>query len=157
MAELQIIGRCREYIDMVVILRTEAQQQGIPYTVIDDIAGVADGLTQKILGAVPVKQLGFTTWGPVLTALGLEVCFVKSADAERIRARHDWRRDARSENKRKSHISYVDTLALKRRKTGHKAKGHPGKKHHNFGDTEWGRQMVARRWLLRQKIVEALR
>ncbi|MET4345513.1 hypothetical protein ABIC07_005015 [Bradyrhizobium sp. RT9a] len=64
--------------DIVQVFRERIRALGITYATVDSIAGIADGLTAKMLSEPPQKAMGARTM--VLIAGALGICFVPIVD-----------------------------------------------------------------------------
>jgi hypothetical protein len=87
------IAVVRSYDELLAALRQRATDLNISRELIDTISGLHTGYAGKLLAPVPVKALGRTSMGPLLTAMG--VCLVMIEDIEamaKIAKRHTPRR-----------------------------------------------------------------
>jgi hypothetical protein len=77
MAEPRILARFTGYGGLLDALRARLDEKGITHRVFDDIAGIADGLTNKILQPVPVRYLLPNTLGDFVEATGCQLWLVE--------------------------------------------------------------------------------
>jgi hypothetical protein len=88
MVEPRQLAIVDDYEGLVAALRRRIADLGTTMAVIDQVAGIPDGYTQKLIGRAPVKRLGVISLGPVLGALGLKLAVVVDVEHEaRIRSR----------------------------------------------------------------------
>lgn len=77
-----ILAEARNYTEFMGALRARADQLQVARTGIDDLMKtLPDGYASKLLSAVPVKNLGPISMGPLLGALGLKVLVVEDVEA----------------------------------------------------------------------------
>jgi hypothetical protein len=75
--------------DIARVLRERVRELGITFETLDDIAGVARGLSAKCLSDPPQKAMGARAM--VLIAGALGVCFVPIVDHEQtVRVKDRW-------------------------------------------------------------------
>lgn len=81
----------RSYEDLISAIRARRDALDVPHAVIDDLAGVPDGYTSKILSPTPRRFIGPISWN-MIEALGLGVVLVEDAAAlARSQRNHAWR------------------------------------------------------------------
>ena len=89
----QVIGEARCYVELVRLLETIRHQLGVPYSVLDSVAGLPGGYSQKTLQRTPHKHLGLTSLGSLLGAMGIKLIAVIDDEQRAKNAkRSDWRR-----------------------------------------------------------------
>lgn len=69
--------------DLIVGLREAVRERNITYQTVDDIGGLPDRYTSKVLAPKPIKRLGYVSIGDVLGALGKALVMVD--DPEQIK------------------------------------------------------------------------
>ncbi len=69
--------------DLIVGLRAAVRERGISYERVDDISGLPDRYTAKLLAPKPIKNMGYTSIGELLGALGKALVLVD--DHEQIK------------------------------------------------------------------------
>lgn len=74
-----VLGEARDYVDLLMVLRTQAERLGVPQLAIDEMAGVAAGFSGHCL--IGKKRLGPTSMGLIIQALGLKLLVVEDATA----------------------------------------------------------------------------
>jgi hypothetical protein len=73
---------------MVDALRQRVNELQVNGQIFDEYCGLPRGYLSKLVGAHPVRRLGMTSFGPVVTALGLRCLFVEDeAATKRLRDR----------------------------------------------------------------------
>jgi hypothetical protein len=65
-----------DYSSLIICFRERADELGISRNTIDEIAGIANGLSSKILGLGHVRGIGLRTLGPMLDVLCLKLIAV---------------------------------------------------------------------------------
>jgi hypothetical protein len=118
---------CRSYQELITALRARVVELGTTGESVDDVAGLPQRYTAKLLAPIPIKTLGKISLGPLLGALGLALVVVEDREAlARIRDRL---------TPTKGSHAFLPTTQRR--------------KHRPFtGDSEWGRIMRARRTVL---------
>jgi hypothetical protein len=71
----------RGYDDLHESLRRRADEMHVSRRTIDGLAGIADGLSEKILGPAKTKRLGIISFGAILGALGCKLILVENPEA----------------------------------------------------------------------------
>lgn len=88
------LGTFTDYASFVALLRARKAELGLSDLVLDDLAGLAGGHSQKVLGPAMVKTIGGLTFTALLDALGLSgTLYADPAKAAHLAA--DRRREAR--------------------------------------------------------------
>lgn len=92
MTEPRVLARFTSYGDLMDALRERIDELGIPHTTFDEICGIAEGLTNKVLQPVnPPKYLGPKIFGSFIETAGCELWLVARPDLEaKIRARSNF-------------------------------------------------------------------
>jgi hypothetical protein len=77
-----VLGRIvNDYDGLIEICRQRAEELAISREGIDDLSGLADGLAGKLLGKRRRKNMGPTSLGPMLQALGLRLLIIEDEAA----------------------------------------------------------------------------
>jgi hypothetical protein len=85
---MNVLGEFRDYNGLHLILRKRADELSLSRTSIDDLAGLQDGYSSKLLAPNPGKRLGPLTIGLLLPALGMKLVAVEDEEAlVKIRSR----------------------------------------------------------------------
>jgi hypothetical protein len=83
--------KIRSYSDLLAAIRARRDELDLPHMVIDDLAGLQEGYTSKVLSPTPRRFIGPISWN-MLEALGLGLVLVNDTAAlERSRRSHRWR------------------------------------------------------------------
>jgi hypothetical protein len=77
----RIIADVSSYEAMLDALRQRVNELQINGERFDEYAGLPRGYLSKLVGANPIRRLGMTSFGPVVTALGLRCLFVEDEQA----------------------------------------------------------------------------
>jgi hypothetical protein len=84
----KIIADVSSYEQMLDALRARVSALQVNGQIFDEYCGLPRGYLSKLVGANPVRRLGMTSFGPVVTALGLRCLFVEDeAATKRLRER----------------------------------------------------------------------
>jgi hypothetical protein len=84
----QVLGTVWRYSDLHRIMRDRALAIGISREVLDDISGLPDGYSSKLLAATPIKHLGELSMGEILPVLGMKLLAVEDKEALRRTLAH---------------------------------------------------------------------
>jgi hypothetical protein len=77
-----------DYAGLVAVLRARADKLDVSNLTIDEVAGLQEGYTSKLLAPNPIRRLGITSLPLVLGALGLALAVVEDREQlARIRSR----------------------------------------------------------------------
>ena len=79
----RVIASFDSYEGMLEALRTRAIELRLAGNTFDEYVGLPRGYTQKVIGIRPVRRLGMTSFGPVLSGLGLRCLLVVDEEATR--------------------------------------------------------------------------
>ena len=71
------LGTISSYDDLHAALRRRADELKLSRRTIDDLAGLADGYVEKLLGPSQVKKLSVRSLGAILAALGVKLVLVE--------------------------------------------------------------------------------
>jgi len=78
----------RDYQQLLDALRFRQNQLNISRETIDEVAGLPQRYTSKLLAPFPIKGVGRISLGPLLGALGLKLLVVEDIEAlDRVRSR----------------------------------------------------------------------
>jgi hypothetical protein len=84
----RIVGEFVEYSDFVQAVRNRVAELGIHGTRFDSLAGWPEGYLSKLICARPVRRIGMTSMGPLLSAMGVKLVMVEDrSGTARLRAR----------------------------------------------------------------------
>jgi hypothetical protein len=83
-----ILAEIRNYDDLHKALRQRAQSLNITCETIDLVSGLCGGYAAKILAPKPIRNIGPTSMGLLLPALGIKLLVVEDAQAMLQYARH---------------------------------------------------------------------
>lgn len=75
------LATVRDYAELHQALRARAEELNVSRRTLDAISGLAETHCEKILAAVPIKNLGPKSMGPLLGALGLALIVVEDPEA----------------------------------------------------------------------------
>lgn len=81
MTELAVLGVIRSYADLHQLMRWRADALEITRARLDEIAGLQEGYSAKLLSPSPMKKLGDKTLGYVLPALAMKLVAVVDEEA----------------------------------------------------------------------------
>jgi hypothetical protein len=82
----RIVGEFVEYSDFVQAVRDRVVELGIHGIRFDCLAGWAEGYLSKLTSARPVRRIGMTSMGPLLSAMGVKLQMVEDpAGTARLR------------------------------------------------------------------------
>jgi hypothetical protein len=85
------LATVQQYGELVEALRRRCAELDIPFSVVDDIAGLPDRYLSKILSPNPIKGIGRISWC-VFEALGLRLVLIEDPAALAKAQRHPaWR------------------------------------------------------------------
>jgi hypothetical protein len=73
----RIVGEIIEYSDFVETIRNRVAELGIHGTRFDALAGWPEGYLSKLICAHPVRRIGMTSMGPLLSAMGVKLVMVE--------------------------------------------------------------------------------
>ena len=83
----RIVGEFVDYSDFVQTVRNRVAELGIHGTRFDALSGLPDGYLSKLVGARPVRRIGPTSMGPLLSAMGVKLVMVEvPSGTARLRA-----------------------------------------------------------------------
>jgi hypothetical protein len=103
------IGTFTDYDSFVELLRARKAELGLSNDVMDDLAGLARGHSDKLVGPSQTKGIGPVTFGLVLDVLGLSgTLYVDPAKAAKLEER--WRRDQRMESRARNNKPVNPTM-----------------------------------------------
>jgi len=71
----------RQYSDLILVLRTRADELQLSRETIDAIAGLPERYASKVLSLRGVRRIGMQTLGPLLAALGMKLIAVEDEAA----------------------------------------------------------------------------
>lgn len=125
------LGIVRDYAGLMTVLRARSDRLGVTRETLDAVTGLQSGYCSKLLAPVPIRNLGETSLGPILSALGLMIVVVEDPA---MMAKYSSKLAKRRAKKPDAHAAM---LTLKRRKPRGVWKG----------DKLWGRVMTSRRLL----------
>lgn len=80
---MQVLAEINTIQDLHAALRARREAIRCTFENLDDISGVADGYSAKLLTPEPMKNFGPVSFPAVPTALGTKVLLVVDEDAER--------------------------------------------------------------------------
>lgn len=136
----QVIGEARCYVELVRLLETIRHSLGVPYSVLDSVAGLPGGYSQKTLQRTPHKHLGLTSLGSLLGAMGIKLIAVIDDEQRAKNAkRSDWRR-----SKPQGGWKHRGTGAIKPARGDQQNQSQVQFK----GNSNWGREMRQRQMVL---------
>jgi hypothetical protein len=93
MTEPRQIAVVRSYDELLGALRARAADLNVSRLVFDEISGLQGGYVSKLLSPVPVKGLGRTSMGLLLSAMGLALVVIEDTETlAKIAKRHTPRR-----------------------------------------------------------------
>jgi hypothetical protein len=81
--EPRVIATVDSYEGMLKALRSRATELRLAGDSFDEFVGLPRGYTQKVIGIRPVRRLGMTSFGPVLSGLGLRCLLVEDEETTR--------------------------------------------------------------------------
>jgi hypothetical protein len=91
----RILAEVREYQELIDAFKAWMAELNVCGRTVDDVAGLPDRYTAKLLAPVPIKGIGRTSLGPLLGALGLKLIVAVDHEVlERMRHRLDQRSEA---------------------------------------------------------------
>ena len=73
----RIVGEFVEYSDFVQTVRNRVTELGIHGTRFDALAGWPEGYLSKLICERPVRRIGMTSLGPLLSAMGVKLQMVE--------------------------------------------------------------------------------
>lgn len=73
----------RDYAELMDAIRARRDELDVTHRTIDDVAGLQDGYTSKLLAVPPIRRLGLQGMGTLLGALGLALVVVEDSEALR--------------------------------------------------------------------------
>jgi hypothetical protein len=76
-APMSDLGTISSYDDLHAALRRRADELKLSRRTIDDLAGLADGYVEKLLGPRQVKKFSVRSLGAILSALGVKLVLVE--------------------------------------------------------------------------------
>ena len=79
----RVIASFDSYEGMLEALRKRAIELRLAGDTFDEYVGLPRGYTQKVIGIRPVRRLGMTSFGPVLSGLGLRCLLVEDEETTR--------------------------------------------------------------------------
>lgn len=79
---LRTLATVRNYHDLVAVLRARADEMRVSRETIDSAAKLQKGYSAKMLSSTPVKGVGQSSLGPLLSMLGLELVVVEARTAD---------------------------------------------------------------------------
>lgn len=136
----EVIGYARDYVGLVQILELARRQLEVPYSVLDDLSGLPERYTQKVLQRAPDKRLGPFSLGRMLKALGLRlIVVVDQEQREKNQKRRDWRPSKPQGGWKHRPATREGQRAMR----ASEKRAYP-----NAGRSEWGREMQARQMVL---------
>ena len=74
------VRACSDYLDVIRGLRERADQLQISREAIDDLSGLSDGYSAKLLSIPPVKTIGFMSMSPLFETLGVRLMLVEDTE-----------------------------------------------------------------------------
>lgn len=77
MTDERRIAIVTDYVGLMAVLRSRADELGVTRETIDEVSGMQSGYASKLLAPVPIRSLGPTSLGPMLGALGLAIVVVE--------------------------------------------------------------------------------
>jgi hypothetical protein len=80
-ARPRLIGTVTRYSDLHRIMRERAVEIGISREVLDDISGLPDGWSSKVLAPKPIKNMGELSLSEMLPTLGLRLAVMEDKEA----------------------------------------------------------------------------
>lgn len=84
----RVIAEFVDYTEMLDALRQRVTELQINGEAFDEYSGLPRGYLSKLAGPRPVRRLGMTSFGPVISALGLRCIFVEDEEAtKRLKTR----------------------------------------------------------------------
>jgi|SRR6516164_17913 len=84
----RIVGEFVDYSDFVQAVRNRVVDLGIHGSRFDALSGLPEGYLSKLIGARPVRRIGMTSMGPLLSAMGVKLQMVEDpVGTARLRAR----------------------------------------------------------------------
>jgi hypothetical protein len=82
----RVIADVSSYEQMLDALRARVTALQVNGQIFDEYCGLPRGYLSKLVGANPVRRLGMTSFGPVVSALGLRCLFIEDEQAtERLK------------------------------------------------------------------------
>ena len=85
-ASPRIVGEFVEYSDFVQAIRDRVAELGIHGTRFDSLAGWPEGYLSKLTCERPVRRIGISSMGPLLSAMGVKLVMVEDpAGTARLR------------------------------------------------------------------------
>jgi hypothetical protein len=93
MAGGDIIGEATDHDSLVALLRQRKAALQLSDQLVDELGGLAQGHTGKLLGAAPVKTLGAVSLSALLAVFGLKLVVVVD-EMQTARIGHRWQRKA---------------------------------------------------------------
>src|SRR6516162_5037704 len=82
----RVIGEFVEYSDFIQTVRNRVTELGIHGTRFDALAGWPEGYLSKLTCERPVRRIGMTSMGPLLSAMGVKLQMVEDpAGTARLR------------------------------------------------------------------------
>jgi hypothetical protein len=86
MADERIVGEFVEYDDFVQAIRNRVVDLGIHGSRFCALAGIPEGYLSKLICARPVRRIGMSSMGPLLSAMGVKLQMVEDPrGTERLR------------------------------------------------------------------------
>jgi hypothetical protein len=83
------LAECRSYGELISAINTWILENGIAGEPLDELAGLPQKYSRKLLSPAPAKGLGPKSMGPLLGALGLKI--IVAVDQEQFdRIKHRW-------------------------------------------------------------------
>jgi hypothetical protein len=77
----RVLGEFRDYGQMLAGIRARVNEMQVNGERFDEFAGLPRGYLSKIAGTKPVRRIGITSMGPLLSALGVTCIFVEDPEA----------------------------------------------------------------------------
>ena len=82
----KVLGEFVEYSDFIQTVRNRVAELGIHGTRFDSLVGWPEGYLSKLICAQPVRRIGMTSMGPLLSAMGVKLQMVEDpAGTARLR------------------------------------------------------------------------
>ena len=81
MHDLRILAELVEYDELLDALRARVAERGIVLSLLDDVTGLADRYSTKLLCPKAPRGLNLRSMGPVLVALGVKILFVEDPES----------------------------------------------------------------------------
>lgn len=89
----QVIGEARCYVELLKLLEIARKRLDVPYSVLDNVSGLPDGYSQKVLQRAPQKHMGPLSLGLMLKAEGVKIVLMwDEPQLAKNAKRSDWRR-----------------------------------------------------------------